>query len=62
MLQLRFLRNRRFSGASLAIASALFALFGTLFFLTQYLQLVLGYGAFEAGVRTLPVAGDRQAA
>ncbi len=53
MLQLRFFRNLRFSVASLAIALAFFALFGTLFFLTQYLQLVLGYSAFQAGARTL---------
>ena len=56
MLQLRFFRNLRFSVASLTIALAFFALFGTLFFLTQYLQLVLGYSAFQAGARTLPVA------
>lgn len=56
MLQLRLFRNRRFSAASASIALAFFALFGALFFLTQYLQLVLGYGAFEAGARTVPVA------
>jgi EmrB/QacA subfamily drug resistance transporter len=56
MLQLRLFRNRRFSAASAAIALAFFALFGALFFLTQYLQLVLGYTAFQAGARTVPVA------
>jgi EmrB/QacA subfamily drug resistance transporter len=56
MLQLRLFRNRRFSAASAAIALAFFALFGALFFLTQYLQLVLGYSAFQAGARTVPVA------
>jgi EmrB/QacA subfamily drug resistance transporter len=56
MLQLRLFRNRRFSAASATIALAFFALFGALFFLTQYLQLVLGYSALGAGVRTLPVA------
>jgi Na+/melibiose symporter-like transporter len=33
-----------------------FAMFGTFFLLTQYLQLVLGYSALEAGVRMLPMA------
>jgi EmrB/QacA subfamily drug resistance transporter len=56
MLDVRLFRNRRFSAASGAITLAFFALFGTLFFLTQYLQLVLGYSAFEAGVRLMPVA------
>jgi EmrB/QacA subfamily drug resistance transporter len=56
MLQLRLFRNRRFSAASTAIALAFLALFGALFFLTQYLQLVLGYTALQAGARTVPVA------
>lgn len=56
MLQLRLFRDRRFSAASAAIALAFFALFGALFFLTQYLQLVLGYTPLQAGARTVPVA------
>ena len=56
MLDVRLFRNRRFSAASGAITLAFFALFGTIFFLTQYLQSVLGYGAFESGLRVMPVA------
>jgi EmrB/QacA subfamily drug resistance transporter len=56
MLDVRLFRNRRFSASSLAISLAFFALFGMMFFITQYLQLILGYSALEAGVRTLPVA------
>jgi EmrB/QacA subfamily drug resistance transporter len=56
MLQLRLFRNPRFTAASAAIALAFFALFGALFFLTQYLQLVLGYSPLQAGARTVPVA------
>jgi EmrB/QacA subfamily drug resistance transporter len=56
MLDVRLFRNRRFSAASAAISLAFFALFGMIFFLTQYLQSVLGYTALESGVRVMPVA------
>jgi EmrB/QacA subfamily drug resistance transporter len=56
MLDVRLFRNPRFSAASGAISLLFFALFGSIFFLTQYLQLVLGYSAFEAGLGVLPVA------
>jgi EmrB/QacA subfamily drug resistance transporter len=56
MLDIRLFRNPRFSAASGAITLAFFAMFGTVFFLTQYLQWVLGFSALEAGVRVLPVA------
>jgi EmrB/QacA subfamily drug resistance transporter len=56
MLELRWFRNPRFSSASGAITLVFFAMFGSFFLLTQYLQLVLGYGTLEAGVRMLPMA------
>jgi EmrB/QacA subfamily drug resistance transporter len=56
MLELRLFRNPRFSASSSAISLAFFALFGVIFFLTQYLQEVRGYSALDAGLRTLPVA------
>jgi len=56
MLDVRLFRNRRFSAASGAITLSFFAMFGAIFFLTQYLQMVLGNSAFEAGLRVLPVA------
>jgi EmrB/QacA subfamily drug resistance transporter len=56
MLDVRLFRNPRFSAASGSITLAFFAMFGSVFFLTQYLQSVLGYGPLEAGVRVLPVA------
>ena len=55
MLDLRFFRNPTFSSATAAINLVFFAMFGTFFLLTQYLQLVLGYGTLEAGVRMLPM-------
>ncbi len=56
MLPVRIFRNRRFTAASAAITSAFFALFGFIFLITQYFQLIRGYSPFEAGLRTLPVA------
>src|SRR5512133_3600169 len=56
MLPLAFFRNPRFSAASGAIAMAFFALFGSVFLLTQHLQFVLGYTPLQAGVRILPIA------
>jgi MFS family permease len=56
MLDLRFFRNPQFSSACATIAMVFFAMFGTFFLLTQYLQMVLGYTALQAGTRTLPMA------
>ena len=56
LLDVRLFRNPRFSAASIAIASAFFGLFGFIFLITQYLQLVQGYSPLEAGVRTVPFA------
>jgi EmrB/QacA subfamily drug resistance transporter len=58
MLQVGIFRNRRFSAASASIAFVYFALMGVLYLLTTYLQSVLGYSAFDAGLRMLaPAAG-----
>ncbi len=56
MLPVRIFRNLRFSAASGSITSAFFALFGFIFLITQYFQLVRGYSPLQAGVRTIPVA------
>ncbi|MHB8449397.1 MAG: DHA2 family efflux MFS transporter permease subunit [Mycobacteriales bacterium] len=56
LIELELFRNRRFSGANVAVALAVFGLFGAGFLLTQYLQFVLGYSPLATGVRTLPVA------
>ena len=56
MLRLSFFENPRFSAASAAIAMVFFAMFGTVFLLTQYLQFVLGFSPLEAGFRVMPVA------
>jgi EmrB/QacA subfamily drug resistance transporter len=56
MLPMELFRNPRFSAASGAITMVFFALFGSVFLLTQHLQFVLGYTPLQAGVRILPVA------
>jgi EmrB/QacA subfamily drug resistance transporter len=56
MLDVSVFRNLRFSAASLAVGFVFFALMGVVYFLTTYLQSVMGYSALEAGERMLPVA------
>jgi EmrB/QacA subfamily drug resistance transporter len=56
MLDVRFFANPRFTAASVTVTLVFFALFGFVFLATQYLQFVLGYSPFDAGVRTLPFA------
>jgi EmrB/QacA subfamily drug resistance transporter len=56
MLEMSVFRNLRFSAASASITFVYFALMGVMYFLTSYLQTVLGYTALEAGVRMLPIA------
>jgi Na+/melibiose symporter-like transporter len=56
MLDLSFFKNPRFSAANGAITITFFAMFGSLFLMTQYWQFVHGYTPLEAGVRLLPYA------
>jgi EmrB/QacA subfamily drug resistance transporter len=56
LIDVRVFRIRAFSAASSAIGLTFLALFGSLFALTQYLQLVHGYSALSAGIRALPFA------
>jgi EmrB/QacA subfamily drug resistance transporter len=56
LLDVRVFAVRRFSVGASAISIAFFALFGFIFLITQYFQLVRGYSPLSAGVRTLPFA------
>jgi len=56
LLDVRLFRNPRFSAASAAITFSFFALFGFIFLITQYFQVLRDYGALETGIRLLPVA------
>ncbi|WP_052168641.1 MFS transporter [Actinoalloteichus spitiensis] len=54
LLDLRLFRERMFSVAVTSNLLSVLALVGFLFFVSQYLQLVLGLSPVEAGVRLLP--------
>ena len=57
MLPAGLLRNRTFAGANIVGALMFFGMIGTIFFLTLYLQDVLGYSPAQAGLRLLPLSG-----
>jgi hypothetical protein len=54
MLPMRFFRRRAFAASNAASLLMYFGMFGSIFLLTQYLQLVHGYSPLRAGVATLP--------
>jgi EmrB/QacA subfamily drug resistance transporter len=56
MLDMRFFRNPRFTAASISITLSFFALAGSMFFLTQIFQFLMGYSTLKAGVAILPAA------
>ncbi len=63
----RFFRSRAFSAANGVSFLMYFGVFGSIFLLSQFFQVVQGLGPFEAGLRTLPwtampaiVAPDRR--
>ena len=56
LLDVSVFRNRTFSSAAAAIATSFFCLFGFIFVVTQYFQLIRGYSPLSAGVHTLPFA------
>jgi EmrB/QacA subfamily drug resistance transporter len=56
MLDMKFFKNPRFTAANTAITLTFFAMFGSMFLMTQYWQFVHGYSPLEAGVRLIPYA------
>ncbi|MCO1659892.1 MFS transporter [Pseudonocardia sp. S2-4] len=54
MLPMRFFRSRAFATANPANFCVFASLYGTLFFLAQYFQVVLGDGPLGAGLRLVP--------
>src|SRR4051794_7582233 len=54
MLPMRFFRSRAFTAGNVPIFFSIASLFGAVFFLSQFLQVALGYGPLGAGLRLLP--------
>jgi EmrB/QacA subfamily drug resistance transporter len=55
MLDLALFRNPTFLGASLAALTLAASLYALILYITLYLQDILGYSAFQAGLRFLPL-------
>ena len=56
LLDVRMLVQPAFGAATLAVLLTSFGLFGSMFFLSQYLQGVLAFGTMETGISILPLA------
>ena len=54
MLPLRLFRSQSFSAVNVVAMLMSFGMFGSVFLLAQFFQVVQGYGPLEAGLRTLP--------
>ncbi|MFA5882500.1 MAG: MFS transporter [Acidimicrobiia bacterium] len=56
MLDIRFFRNPAFSTGTSGMILVFMSMYGLMFLMTQYFQLILGYSALSAAVRLLPMA------
>jgi EmrB/QacA subfamily drug resistance transporter len=54
MLPLRFFRSRAFTAANIVSFLMYFGVFGAVFLLVQFFQVVQGLSPFQSGLRTLP--------
>ena len=57
MLDLTLFRSSTYAGANLAMLLVALAMFGVFFFVSLYMQNILGYSAVEAGAAFLPMTG-----
>lgn len=55
MLDMKLFSRAAFSVSALSVTLVFFALMGIFFSMSQLFQLVMGYGAFESSLRTLPL-------
>ncbi|MEZ5207574.1 MAG: hypothetical protein R2690_11485 [Acidimicrobiales bacterium] len=56
MLDVRYFRNGAFSAGTSGMILVFMAMYGVMFLITQYFQLILGYSPLESAVRFLPMA------
>jgi EmrB/QacA subfamily drug resistance transporter len=56
MLEMHFFRNPAFSTGTGGMILIFVAMYGVMFLISQYFQLVLGYSALSAALRLLPIA------
>jgi EmrB/QacA subfamily drug resistance transporter len=56
MLDIRFFRNPAFSTGTGGMILIFMSMFGVMFLITQYFQLILGYSPLSAALRLLPMA------
>jgi EmrB/QacA subfamily drug resistance transporter len=56
MLDMRYFKNKAFSTGTAGMILVFLGMYGTMFLVIQYLQLVLGYSALSTAVRILPMA------
>ncbi|MEY2472480.1 MAG: hypothetical protein QOK28_1809 [Actinomycetota bacterium] len=56
MLDMAYFRNPAFTTASGGMVLMFLSMFGVMFLITQYFQLILGYSPFSAALRFLPMA------
>jgi EmrB/QacA subfamily drug resistance transporter len=57
MLDVRLFKNRAFAAVNVTAMLFSFGMFGSIFFLSQFLQTVQGYSPLSAGLRVLPWTG-----
>ena len=57
MLPLRLFKNRAFAAVNVTAMLFSFGMFGSIFFLSQFLQTVQGFSPLSAGLRVLPWTG-----
>jgi EmrB/QacA subfamily drug resistance transporter len=57
MMRLDLFKIPAFSAGNLVAFAVSLGMFGSMFFLSLYMQLIRGYGAFPAGLRILPMTG-----
>ena len=56
MLDMHYFRNPAFSTGTGGMILVFVAMYGVMFLITQYFQLVLGYSPLSAALRLLPIA------